>query len=597
MVREMICLSGECASRGIAIGLAYPLEVQVEVAERWVAPADRDGEHTRLQHAMAATDEQLDRLGQRLQGRHSGKGHDLIEVHRLMLHSPDLEGEAQRLIADQCLTAESAVARTMEHLRSVFSGLDDDFFRQRGSDFEIIGERLLRVLVGLPEPRPASQAPKGGIAVGVNLSPLDLFPLSRAGIAAIASERGGPTSHTAIVARAFGMPCVVGVGGLLGNLRAGTQIIVDGTRGDVIIDPDGDTIRIYQLRMDRFRQRQQALPLPASLPALTTDGTRIQLAANVESVAGIAAALAAGAEAIGLFRTEFLYLDRVDLPSEEEQYADVVAALRAAGDIPFTFRALDLGGDKVPRVVKVPTGPNPALGIRSVRFLLQRPEVLRCQLRALYRAASLGPLRLMFPLVTGVTELMRLLAIRDVVLADLGREGIVHDPKVPIGIMVETPSAAQTADHLAKRCDFLSVGTNDLMQYAFAADRENDDVAHLYQPLHPSVLRTLKQLAEMARAADVPISICGDMAGDPFLTWILLGLGFRDLSMEPDRIPLVKAVVRGSSLLEAERITAQALRLESEVETVDLVRNAIGDRFPGELEGFVPRGHFLSDRV
>jgi phosphoenolpyruvate-protein phosphotransferase (PTS system enzyme I) len=570
------------------MGPAFPLAVPVDIAEQRVQLAARDGELARLHAALATTDGQLDRSAQRLRGEHSATGRDLIEVHRIMLRSPDLAGEAHRLIVDECLTAESAVARTMEHIRSVFLGLQDDFFRQRGGDFDVIGERLLRVLVGLPELRPGDQAPKGGVALGGNLSPLDLFPLSRAGVAAIVSESGGPTSHTAIVARAFGIPYVVGVDGLLGNVRAGALVIVDGTRGDVVIDPDGDTVRSYQMRMDGFRQRQRALHSPDSLPAVTTDGTRILLAANVESVAGIADAMSAGAEAIGLFRTEFLYLDRADLPSEEEQYADATAALRAARGVPVCFRALDLGGDKVPRVVKVPTGPNPALGIRSVRFLLQRPDVLRCQLRALYRAASLGPLRLMFPLVTGVTELARLQAVCKDVLASLDRERIIHNHDVPLGVMIETPSAAQTADHLAKRCDFLSVGTNDLMQYAFAADRENEDVAHLSQPLHPSVLRTLKQVAEMARAADTPISICGDMAGDPFLTWILLGLGFRDLSMDPDRIPLVRAVVRGSSLVEAQELTARALQLESEGETVDLVRNAIAGRFPDELDGFVP---------
>lgn len=567
------------------------MEVHLEIAERRVGLADRDAEHVRLQAALTTTDEQLEHLAQRLHGEHSGKGRELVEVHRMMLSSSDLAGEAQRLIAEECQTAESAVARAMEHIRSVFLGLEDDLFRQRGGDYEVVGERLLRVLVGLPELRPGDMAPKGGVAIAATLSPLDLFALHRAGIAAIVSEGGGTTSHAAIVARAFGIPYVVGVDGLAGNLHAGALIIVDGTRGEVVIEPDPETVLIYQARMDKLQQRQRALQTPSSVLATTTDGTRVHLAANVESVAGIAGALAAGAESIGLFRTEFLYLDRAELPSEAEQYEDAAAALQAARGIPITFRVLDLGGDKVPRAVRVPSGPNPALGVRSIRFLMMRPEVLRSQLRALYRAASLGPLRVMFPLVTGVTELVPLLAMCDQVLADLVREGISHAPKVPLGIMVETPSAALTADHLAKRCDFLSVGTNDLIQYAFAADRENDDVAYLYQPLHPSVLRTLKQLADMARAADVPISICGDMAGDPFLTWILLGLGFRDLSMDPDRIPLVRAVVLGSSLVEAEGVATQALQLESEVEAVDLVRNTIADRFPEELEGFVPERH------
>jgi phosphotransferase system enzyme I (PtsI) len=253
-----------------------------------------------------------------------------------------------------------------------------------------------------------------------------------------------------------------------------------------------------------------------------------------------------------------------------------------------TFRTLDLGGDKLPLAVTIPAGPNPALGIRSARFSLQRPDILKRQLRALYRAASEGPLRFMFPLVSGVTELKRLRALCDAVRSELGAEKTLHDATAALGIMIETPSAALTADHLARRCDFLSVGTNDLIQYAFAADRENDDVAHLYQPLHPAVLRTLKSVVEAARAAGTPISICGDMAGDPFLTWILIGLGFRELSMDRDRIPLVKAVVRGSSLAEAEALACETLEMDDEADIRELVRTRLEGRFTAEVEGFVP---------
>ena len=253
-----------------------------------------------------------------------------------------------------------------------------------------------------------------------------------------------------------------------------------------------------------------------------------------------------------------------------------------------TFRTLDLGGDKLPLALKIPVGPNPALGIRSARFSLHRPDILKRQLRALYRASSVGPLRYMFPLVSGVKELERLRQVCDEVRAELGDEKVPHDPATPLGVMIETPSAALTADHLARHCDFLSVGTNDLIQYAFAADRENDDVAHLHQPLHAAVLRTLKSLVEMARAARVPISICGDMAGDPFLTWILIGLGFRELSMDRDRIPLVKGIVRGSSVAEAEALVREALALEDESQVGELLRSKLEDRFPIEVEGFIP---------
>jgi phosphotransferase system enzyme I (PtsI) len=585
----MMRLGGDSASRGIAIGQVHLLEVRLVVTERRILRSDREAEVARLEGAVVAAEGQLARLSLQLDGQHSGEGRELIEAHRLMLRSPELAGEAQRLVAEECLGAEWAVSRALAHIRSIFSNLDDAYFRERGGDFDVVGERLLRVLMGLPERRPGSGAAKGGIAVGVDISPLDPFHLHRVGIAGMASESGGPTSHAAIVARALGMPYVTGVAELSSKVRSGTTLIVDGTLGEVIVDPDADVLRDYKGRADGLRQRTKRLARTRALPAITTDGVRIHLAGNVESVAGVATALSAGAESIGLFRTEFLYLEHADLPSEQEQYEDAVSALRKAGGVPVTFRTLDLGGDKLPLAMHIPTGPNPALGVRSVRFLLRQPAVLRRQLRALYRAATVGPLRFMFPLVSGVGELKQLRAICDEVRAELAHEHIPHDPAAAVGIMIETPSAALTADHLAKRCDFLSVGTNDLMQYTFAADRENDAVAHLSQPLHPAVLRTLKSLVGVAQTAGVSLSICGDMAGDPFLTWILLGLGFRDLSMDPDSIPLVKAVIRGSSLVEAEALTTEALVLETEVEVADLLESRVGLRFALETEGFRPR--------
>jgi phosphotransferase system enzyme I (PtsI) len=585
----MIRLCGAGASRGIAIGPAHLLEVRVVIAERRILRSDREVEGARLESAIAAAEGQLDRLKRQIDGEHRGEGQDLIEAHRLMLRSPELSGEARRLVAEECLAAEWAVSRALEHIRTIFSHLDDPYFRERGGDFEVVGERLLRILVGLPELRPGTYAPESGIAVGVDISPLDPFHLKRAGIIAMVSESGGTTSHAAIIARAFGLPYVVGVAGLSSKVRQGTALIVDGTHGEVIVDPDEDILRLYRLRANAQCEQDRKLRETQHLPAVTTDGTRIHLAANVESVAGIAAALSAGAESIGLFRTEFLYLERPDLPSEKEQYDDAVSALHAAGGLPVTFRTLDMGGDKLPLAVKIPAGPNPALGIRSVRFLLQRPEVLRRQLRALYRASSVGSLRFMFPLLSGITELKQLRKICDEVRAELDNDQIAHDPTTALGSMIETPSAALTVDRLARWCDFLSVGTNDLIQYTFAADRENEAVAHLYQPFHPAILRTLKSLVAQARTAGISISICGDMAGDPVLTLILVGLGYRELSMDPDRIPLVKAVVRGSSLVEAEALAAEALELESEVEVGALVRDRLGDRFSAEVEGFLPR--------
>jgi len=480
----------------------------------------------------------------------------------------------------------------MEHVRATFADLPDPFFRARGADFEAVGERLVRVLLDLPEILPGTGAPKGAIAVCWELTPLDPFQLQRAGIIGIVSERGGKTSHAALVARDLGLPYVAGIKNLAAHVPPDARLVVDGSRGEVIIDPDEATITSYRSRMANSQQRFQALSSLRDLPAVTLDGARVHLAANVESVAGILTARAQGAESIGLLRTEFLYLDRTDLPSEEEQYADAVSALRAAEGIPVTFRTLDLGGDKLPAALRLSTGSNPALGVRSIRFSLERPDIFRTQLRALYRASPQGPMRLMLPLVSGVTELERALAITNDVARSFAKKSEQKSeqkgepagaPQIPLGLMIETPSAALTADHLARRCAFLSLGTNDLIQYTFAADRGNDDVAHLYQPMHPAVLRLVKMVVEAAREAGIPLSICGDMASEPLLTWILLGLGLRELSMDPGSIPVIKAIVRASYLADAEALAQEALTLRSEVEVRALVERRMTEKLPADM--------------
>jgi len=576
---------GIAASGGVAIGPAHLLVNRAAVAERRILRGDREAELARLTTALRAADEQLDGLRQFLAGR-SADGEALIEVQRLMLRSPEIEGETRRMIGDEALAAEWAVTRAMEHVRATFAVLPDPFFRARGADFEAVGERLVRVLLGLPEIRPGAGARKGSIAVCFELTPLDPYQLERAGVIGIVSERGGKTSHAALVARDLGIPYVAGIKNLGAHVPPDATLIVDGSHGELVFEPDAETLAHYQSSMAVGRQRSQALTSLRDLPSVTLDEVRVHLAANVESVAGITAARAAGAESIGLMRTEFLYLDRTDLPSEEEQYADALSVLRAADGIAVTFRTLDLGGDKLPAALRIATGANPALGMRSMRFSLERPDIFRTQLRALYRASAHAPMRLMLPLVSGVTVLERALAISDDVAAALGRKGNVavgQGSPVPVGVMIETPSAALTADHLARRCAFLSLGTNDLIQYAFAADRDNDDVAYLYQPLHPAMLRLLKTVIDAARLVGVPLSICGDMASDPMLTWILVGLGLRELSMDPSSIPIVKSVVRGLRMGEAEALAAEALTLESEVQVGELVGRRMVERLPAEI--------------
>ena len=577
---------GEGASRGIAMGPAHLLAAKVTVAERRILRTDRAAEVAHLEEGIVIADEQLDRLQRRLADERT-PGADLIQAHRLMLRSPEIAGASRQLILEECLAAEWAVTRALDGVRAVFLRLQDRYFHDRGGDFEAVGERLIRALIGLPELRTERALP-GSIAVGVELAPLDPFHLKAAGVAGIVTENGGGTSHTAIVARALALPYVIGVKQLSDRILSGTFIIVDGGRGHVVIDPSEETRESYRARATAQRQRDAELLLEKDLPAVTTDGVHISLSANVESLLGVEAVAAAGADGIGLFRTEFLYLERPDLPTEDEQHQDAVAVLKTASGRPVTFRTLDLGADKLSPAIKLPKGPNPALGVRSIRFSIEQPDIFRTQLRALYRASTQGPMRIMLPLVTNVTELRQALTICASVRADLTAEGIAHDPHLPIGIMLETPSAALTADLLARHASFLSIGTNDLIQYACAADRENVDVAPLRSPLQPAVLRLLKQAIDAATVAQLPISLCGDMASDPFLTWLLLGLGLRDLSMEPLAIPMVKSIIRRSSMKEALALAAKALASPTEQDTAHLIEAAMGPKFGADLQSFVP---------
>jgi phosphotransferase system enzyme I (PtsI) len=587
MAGQMTRFHGEGASRGIAIGPAHVVADRITVAERRILRRDRAAEVAHLEEGIGAADEQLDVLQRQLSDR-KGAGADLVQAHRLMLRSPEVAGEARRLILEECLAAEWAVTRALEEIRVVFLRIQDPYFRERGGDFEAVGERLIRALLGLPELRAGVDTPAGSIAVGTDLSPLDPFHLRASGVLGIVTEHGGSTAHAAIVARALELPYVVGVKQLAGRVLPGVTVIVDGTRGDVVIDPSEEVLQTYRARAAAQRLRDTQLLTEKDLPALTTDGVEVHLYANVESLLGVATVIASGAAGIGLFRTEFLYLERADLPTEEEQYQDALAVLKAAEGRPVTFRTLDVGGDKLPSAFRMPEGPNPALGIRSIRFSLQRPDIFRTQLRALYRASASGPVRLIFPLVTGPEELQHALAICARVRADLDAEGVAFDRALPLGIMLETPSAAVTADLLARGVDFFSIGTNDLIQYAFAADRENDGVAHLRHPLQPAVLRLVKQMIDGAAQARVPISICGDMASDPALTWLLLGLGLRDLSMEPHAIPMVKSIIRRSSLADAKALAAAVLKSGTEQETTRLIQEAMGAQFAADLEAFLP---------
>src|SRR5712664_2115735 len=576
-------LSGVAASDGVAIGQARLLVPPVVVVDRRISPDLVPAEVARLRHAVTSTDEQLALLSARLESQHLHEGHLILEAHRMMLRDDEVVEGARRLIENDRLAAESAVRRVIDAIAATFARMEDPYLRERGADVEAIGDRLLRTLLGLPEMFQSSALAPAAIGVGSILSPIEALHLPRSGLVGFAAERGGKTSHAAIILRALEIPFVVGVRGLCAAVRSGETLVVDGSRGEVIVGPDADAIAMYEERRTRERSRAQTLKSRSKGPTATRDGVRIELSANIEAPSEVPGALELGAESVGLFRTELLYLDRPELPSEEEQFQDAVAVLTALGGRPATFRTLDIGGEKLPLAVTVPGGTNPSLGVRAMRFAFRRPDIFRTQLRALYRASAVGPLRIMFPLISGISELEEAQRICAETAEELAREGAAFDRKLPIGVMVETPSAALSTDHLAESSSFFSIGTNDLIQYTFAADRENEDVAHLYHPLHPAVLRLLKSAIDGANGQDKPISICGDMAGDPAFTWVLVGLGLRSLSMSPRLIPAVRSIVCKSRLDEMQALAERALALRSETAVEDLVLGVMRERFPLEL--------------
>ena len=578
-------LDGVGASPGIAIGKGHVLGSRVDVHERRIAVEAVEAEIARFETAIVLTDAQLARIQDEIAEReHDGHQYRILEAHRMMLQDVHLVEVARKIIREDQTGAEWAVRRALDQIQAVFDRIEDPYFRDRRSDVAVVGERLLRNLMGMVQFNPAD-APRDSVVLTHELGPADAAQLGRAAVAGFCTEGGGRTSHTAIVARAMGLPYVVGVEGLDHKTWSGMNLVVDGTRGEVILEPDEATLQVYRARADRQHARAQRLTSMRDVPAETRDGVRIELAANVELMEEIAPSVELGAEAVGLFRTEFLYLERPDLPTEDEQYGHAVAALKSAGGQTITFRTLDLGGDKMPLSVRMPSGQNPSLGLRSIRFSFYRPDVFRTQLRALFRAAAVGPVKIMFPLISGVAELRMARTICQEVCADLKREGVPHNADVPLGVMVETPSAAMISDLLARECDFLSIGTNDLIQYSLAADRENEHVGYLYHPLHPAIIRALKQIVTGAAQVpgNVPVAMCGDMAGDPMLVLVLMGLGLRRLSMAPRQIPLLKSIIRVSTLAEAEKLASQALSLATEAEVETLVYNVMYERFSAEL--------------
>ncbi len=559
-------LAGLGVSAGIGIGPAHLHDGgTVAVPEYPIGAEQVPAEQKRLADAVAAARKQLVKLKTKAGALHGPAAEEigfLLEAYMQMLSGSRLVRGVERRIGENKINAEAAVQAEIDAIVAGFAKMNDEYLAERAADIREVGGRLLRQLTRSPY-QSLKNLPEGAVLIAEDLSPADTALLDPKKVAGFATVLGGPQGHTAIMARSLGMPAAVGVTGLLEGVKAGDMVIVDGVRGEVTLSPTEATLEAARARQEALRQEQRLLQRVAKLPSVTRDGTEIVLEANIELPGEVEIAVAGAAQGIGLLRTEFLYMNREKLPDEDEQYKMLRDIVRGMGGKPVTIRTLDIGNDKLVGSEGESAAANPALGLRAVRLSLKKPELLETQLAAIMRAGAHGPVRILLPMIASASEMKQVRAILNQVRKRLKRRGVRYaKPTPPLGAMIEVPGAALSADALAGAADFFALGTNDLTQYTLAIDRSDEQVAHLYNPLHPAVLRLIQFTVEAALRARIPVSVCGEMAGDPRFTPLLLGLGLRDLSMAPVHLSRVKQRLRaldiGSATRRARTIMEQA---------------------------------------
>jgi len=580
-------LKGIAGSPGVAIGPALVIgDLKLQVVHRHVAPGQIDDEIGRVRAAVTAAQGTLREVSAKMPGP-SRDTTLILEAYLLMLEDPLLLDRVEGKIRGDKKNAEWAVAEASDELAAAFGdpGIRDAYIVERRHDVEFVCDRLLRALLGDAAPAPL-RLDQPTIVVGRDLSPADTAGMVREPVLAFITEVGSRTSHTSIMARALEIPAVVGATGATARIRTGDTLVVDGLTGTVLVHPAAHEVRDAKVRSRRHVAFAKRLLAEKGRPGATACGERIALKANVELPAEAILAVDHGAEGIGLYRTEFLYIDRATMPSEDEQYEIYRAVLEAVGNRPVTLRTFDIGGDKFASTFQLPAEMNPALGLRAVRLALKEPEVFLTQLRAMVRASAHGDLRIMIPMVTTVPEMR---AAREFVaraVEEVRAAGRTCRQDIPVGMMIEVPSAAIMADTFAREADFFSLGTNDLVQYALAIDRTSQSLADLASPFDPSILRLIHAATRAALARGIPISICGAMASDPLAACLLVGLGLRDLSMEAAAIPEIKEAVRRITVREAEAVAEATLGCDSATAVTETLTEAFAPRLADLLSGY-----------
>lgn len=582
---ERIYLKGICASPGIAVGRAVVLETQgPAVFSVPVRDEDIERETARFRAAMIEARGQLESLRDRFEKEHRETAGKIFDAQILMIQDEMLIHGTEERIRREKINAEWALREETNRLTAVFADLED---RERWVDnIEDVHDRLQKVLLGRADHHNLSEMTEDVVVISPRLSPSETALLKTRRVIAFATDKGGQTSHTAIIAKALAIPAVVGLHDLSRRVSSGDVVVVDGSKGEVIVNPGAAERSAYDgLRSSYLKGEGERLRLSREAPATTLDGCEVLLAANIELPEQLEVAFRHGARGIGLYRSEFLFLNRSPaLPSEDEHYQ--VYRTLAEGSLPHvaTIRTLDLGGEKYFHSVLDKDENNPVLGMRAIRFCLMRRDIFKTQLRGILRASRYGKIRVMFPLISGVEELRAAREVLDEAREELAREGIAFDPSIPVGIMIEVPSAAAVADLLAREADFFSIGTNDLIQYTLAIDRSNESVSYLYRPLHPAILRTIRFTLEAAASRGIPVSMCGEMAADPIAVPILLGLGLKEFSMDAVSIPIVKAAIRTLRLSEAKAMVEEIMTLATAREVEAYAASLIEPRMRAAVE-------------
>jgi phosphotransferase system enzyme I (PtsI) len=579
-----LLLKGIGVSPGIIIGKTFLFDAnEIEVSAILLnTEAAINQEIKRLKQALIKSKQQLLKLKRKLEHMKHKEAYYIIDAHILILEDRLLIENIITTIKEKKIDAPSAVKDTTRGLSKVFDNLGDEYLKERKTDIDYIGERIVANILGRKQQYTLTIKEKS-IIVAHDLSPADTANLDVGVVLGFVTNVGGKTSHTAIMARALEIPSVVGLKKVTQEVNSGDTIIVDGTMGVVIIRPTAETLQEYSEKKQKYERMGKELFKYKDLPAQTPDGFRIKLLANIELIEELSSVLEYGAEGIGLYRTEFIYLNRKELPTEEEHFKIYKKVIKKISPHPVTIRTIDLGGDKFLSHIDLAEEINPVLGLRAIRFCLKEVNIFKTQLRAILRASAFGELKILFPMISGMQEILQIKAILEEAKDELTKENLSFSPDIKIGIMIEIPSAATIADMLAKEVDFFSIGTNDLIQYTLAIDRVNEQVSYLYNPLHPAVIRLIKTIVEAAHSTGIEVAICGEMAGEPLYLPLLLGLGINQLSMNPQCILKMKKILRAITCTESREIVKALDQFKTGVEMENFMKQEMKKRFPEEF--------------